>query len=203
MTNANNFELGQGDNFIFALDVSASMNATDTPTGQSRIEYSKEKAKLFATEADKYDSDGADYYTFGQKVTPYLNRTVDQAKALIDGLHANEMATDTAGLIKAAWARAKEIKAAGNENNVVLMIVTDGAPSDGEAVKTAIRDIASQLNDRTDFGIVFLTVGVVDNNLRGFLADLDDNLNAKFDIVDVKAFEDVDFVQAFAGAISD
>ena len=58
--NPNNFELNKGEQFIFALDVSRSMGATDCPGGLSRIEFSKESAKMFATEAAKYDPDGAD-----------------------------------------------------------------------------------------------------------------------------------------------
>ena len=44
---------------------------------------------------------------------------------------------------------------------------------------------------------------MIDGPLRAFLTELDDNLKAKHDIVDVKALEDVDFVGAFAGALND
>lgn len=201
--NANNFELNKGDQFIFGLDVSASMNATDTPTGQTRIDYAKEQAKTFAGEAAKYDPDGADYFTFGQKVTPYLNQSPEDAVKLIDSLKANEGSTDTAGLISAAWKRAKEIRDGGATDNIVLMVVTDGAPNDGEAVKKVIRDIADSLTNGEEFGIIFLTVGNIDSNLQSFLTDLDDNLNAKHDIVDVKDLMSVNFMEAFSGAVND
>lgn len=201
--NANNLELNKGDQFIFALDVSRSMGARDCPGGVERIQYAKESAKLFASEAAKYDPDGADYFTFGEKITPYLNQTEAQAHALIDSIKANEGSTDTAGVIQAAYNRAKELRANGVTDNIVLMIVTDGAPNDGEAVKTTIRNIADELPNGEDFGMIFLTVGQVDANLRAFLTDLDDNLNAKHDIVDVKDFMEVNFAQAFDGATHD
>lgn len=207
--NANNFELNKGDQFIFGLDVSASMNATDTPTGQTRIDYAKEQAKTFAGEAAKYDPDGADYFTFGQKVTPYLNQTPEDAVKLIDSLKANEGSTDTAGVISAAWKRAQELRAQGVNDNIVLMVITDGAPNDAEAVKTVIRDITKTLTNGEEFGIIFLTVGQIDAGLRGFLTDLDDNLNSvdsagnPVDIVDVKDLMSVNFMEAFSGAVND
>lgn len=201
--NANNFELNVGDQFLFAIDVSASMNNTDCPGGLSRIQYAKEQAKVFATEAGKFDPDGADYFTFGEKITSYLNSTPEAAHKLIDGLRANEGMTDTAGVISAAWKRAQEIRAGGCTDNIVLMVITDGAPSNPEAVKKVIREIAATLTNGEEFGIIFLTVGQIDQALRAFLTELDDTLNAKHDIVDVKDFMEVNFLQAFSGAVND
>lgn len=203
MTNASNFELNQGDQFIFALDVSASMNHSDCPNGLSRIQYSKEQAKVFASEAAKYDPDGADYLTFGEKIVTYWNQNEAEAHALIDSLKANEGMTDTSGAISAAWKRAQELRAQGVTDNIVLMVVTDGAPSDKEAVKKVIRDIADTLTNGEEFGIIFLTVGQIDAGLNAFLTELDDTLNAKHDIVDVKDFMTVNFLQAFSGAVND
>ncbi len=201
--NPNNLELNKGDQFIFALDVSMSMNQKDCPGNLSRIEYSKEQAKVFAAEAGKYDPDGADYLTFGEKITKYWNQSPEDAAKLIDGLKASEGSTDTAGAISTAWERAKELRANGCTDNIVLFIVTDGAPNDREAVKITIRKIAETLDNGEEFGISFLTVGQIDQGLREFLTELDDTLNAKHDIVDVKDFMQVDFVGAFVGAIHD
>jgi Mg-chelatase subunit ChlD len=196
-----NLELNKGDNFIFGLDVSGSMTTTDTPTGQSRIEFAKEKAIAFALEASKWDEDGIDLITFGHKITNFNNVTAETSKQIIESLQANEGSTDTAGLIKAAYARHKEI---GSSENTVLFIVTDGAPNDKEAVKQAIINITNELVDEHSFAISFLTVGKIDAGLQAFLTELDDNLKgAKYDIVDVKALEDVDFIAAFVGALHD
>ena len=53
MSDANQLELNKGDNFIFGVDVSASMQTTDCPNGASRIDYLKEKVIQFANEAGK------------------------------------------------------------------------------------------------------------------------------------------------------
>ena len=53
MSEANQFELNKGDNFIFAVDVSGSMAANDCPGNMTRIEFLKEKGKLFDTKPSK------------------------------------------------------------------------------------------------------------------------------------------------------
>lgn len=197
---ASQFELNKGDNFIFGVDVSASMGATDCPNGVSRIEYLKEKVKLFAVEASKWDEDGIDVLTFGQKVTEYRGITAEKAAEVITPLKANEMQTQTADLISKAYEMHKE----GGYEQTVLFIATDGAPSNPQAVKDTIVDITTKVANDKEFTISILTVGQIDSGLQAFLTDLDDNLEgAKHDIVDVKSLEEVDFMEAFAGALND
>lgn len=194
-----NLELNKGDNFIFGIDVSGSMSTPDCPGNLTRIEYLKEKTIAFAIEAGKYDSDGIDVLTFGHQVRSHLGVTAEKAKDIVGKLQANEGATMTHLLIDEAYALHKH----GGYEQTVLFIATDGAPSDPDAVKTAIRRIAAELDDEHEFAISFLTVGVIDHSLRAFLDMLDDNLGAKHDIVDVKALDQVDFVTAFVGALHD
>lgn len=198
--NTNNLELNKGDNFIFAIDVSGSMGANDCPGGMTRIEFLKEKVKLFATEASKWDTDGIDVLTFGHQVTPFLGVTGDKAGEIIGKLGATEGSTDTAGVIRAAY---KLHKDAGKEQTV-LFVATDGEPNDRDAVKKAIVDITNDVKDEREFNISFLTVGQINAGLQSFLTDLDDNLKAaKYDIVDVKELESIDFMAAFMGALND
>lgn len=193
-------ELNKGDNFIFAVDVSASMQTTDCPNGTSRIEYLKEQVKTFAVEASKWDEDGIDVLGFGQKVTAHRNVTAEKAQDIIGSLKANEGMTDTASVIKAAYGIHKEGKYA----QTVFFLATDGEPSDRNAVKKAIIDISNDIKDEHEFAISFLTVGNVAPDLRAFLDALDDDLKgAKHDIVDVKKLEEVDFISAFSGALHD
>jgi hypothetical protein len=201
-----NYELDQGDQFIFGIDVSASMQTADVGR-KSRIEALKEKVVVFIKEASKYDPDGVDVLTFGQYVKHLGAVTADEAEKLITPLKANEMATDTAALIAKAY---ELFTAKASPDNTVLFIATDGAPSDRNAVKSEIRRIA-KLQDagNENFSISFLTVGEIDAGLQSFLTELDDDLKAvdkngnPIDIVDVKAFADVDFMSAFAGALND
>lgn len=197
---ANNFELNKGDNFIFGVDVSGSMDANDCPGGMKRIEYLKEKTIQFANEASKWDEDGIDVITFGHMIIPYYGVTADNAADIIRKLKANEGSTDTAGLINAAYQRHKATKS----QQTVLFIATDGEPSDREAVKKAIVAITQDVSDEREFNISFLTVGQVSSGLQAFLTSLDDDLKgAKYDIVDVKRLEEIDFMSAFMGALND
>jgi hypothetical protein len=174
----------------------------DTPTGQSRIDFSKEKVKLFASEADKLDPDGVDYFTFGSKITSFIGLTVEKAHELINSLKANECSTNTAGLITAMYDRMKQLRASGVTDHLIAFIITDGDSSDREAVKTVLRAIADEQPDGEGIGFTFLRVGS-DQSVVQFLTDLDDNLNTKFDIVDTKVLEDVDFEAAAMGALHD
>lgn len=199
-TPANNFELNKGDNFIFAVDVSGSMGHNDCPGNLTRIEFLKEKVKLFATEASKWDEDGIDVLTFGHQVTPYLGVTAETAGEIIGKLGANEGSTDTAGVIRKAY----ELHKNAGKAQTTLFVATDGEPNDRQAVKQAIIDITNDVKDEREFNISFLTVGKIDAGLAAFLTALDDDLSAaKYDIVDVKELESVDFMSAFMGALND
>lgn len=193
------FELNKGDNFIFGVDVSGSMQATDCPGGASRIDFLKEKTIAFAKEASKWDEDGIDVIAFGHAVTVHPNVTAEKAEQIIGALKANEMSTDTAGLVKKAY----ELHKKGNYEQTVLFIATDGVPNDANALKQVIRSIAAEVKDAREFKISFLTVGILTAETEAFLTDIDDNLKATHDIVDRKALQDVDFMEAFAGALND
>lgn len=196
--NSNNLELNEGDDFIFLLDVSGSMSATDTPTGQSRYDFAKEKALAFCNEAAKIDTDGISIFRFGHQITKFSDITPDKIEAAFAG-GPTEMSTDTAGAIKAAWEEHLERK---NEQTFVL-IVTDGAPNNKDAVKQIIVDITNKVKDEREFNISFLQVGN-DPNVAAFLSAIDDDLKgAKYDIVDCKRLEEVTFMSAVAGAMND
>jgi uncharacterized protein YegL len=194
-----NLELNKGDNFIFGIDVSGSMGATDCPGGASRIDYLKENVLTFIGEAAKYDEDGIDVITFGHAINVNKGVTVEKAKEIVGPLRASESMTKTAELIQAAYKLHKD----GGYAQTVLFIATDGAPSDKEAVKESIRTIAAEIKDEHEFAISILTVGQIDAGLQSFLSELDDNLKAKHDIVDVKKLEEIDFLSAFVGALHD
>lgn len=193
-----NLELNKGDNFIFLFDVSASMQAKDAPSGASRIDYLKEKLTTFVNEAAKYDDDGIDLITFGHQVTVQPKLTSANAGPVIASLKANESSTYTDLAINQAYSIHKK----GGYKQTVVFIATDGAPADEAAVKESIRSIAAELKDEHEFAISFLKVGQ-DQGVASFLEELDDNLKAKHDIVDVKSLDEVDFMTAFAGALHD
>jgi Mg-chelatase subunit ChlD len=196
-----NLELNKGDNFIFAVDVSGSMQTADCPGGLTRIEFLKEKVIQFAVEASRYDTDGIDVLTFGHAVSPFPGVTGERAREIITPLRATEGATNTHAVIK----RAYKMHTDGCYPQTVLFVATDGQPSDPDAVKATIIEIAKSLKCPEEFAISILTVGVVSDELRTYLTQLDDELSTCGipDIVDVKTLEEVDFLSAFSGAVHD
>lgn len=199
MTNPNNLELNKGDQFIIGLDISGSMGTTDCPGGMSRINYTLETLKTFVREAAKWDPDGVSFYPFGVQCHAYPDMLPDAIDAKLVGIKL-EGATMTHLAIQAAYA---EHKRKSNEQTF-LMVFTDGEPSDPDALKKAIIDITNDVKDEKEFRIAFLTVGVRSTNLDAYLTALDDDLTgAKYDIVDVKRIEDVDFMAAVDGALND
>lgn len=198
--NPNNLELNVGDNFIFGVDVSASMQMRDCPGNMTRIDFLKEKVIQFATEASKFDTDGIDVLTFGHTVTPFSGINADRAQEIISKLRADQAATHTHELIR----RAFQIHKTGAYAQTVLFIASDGAPSDRDEVLDAIVQITEEIKDEHEFAISILTVGNIDPGLQAWLTQLDDDLpGAKYDIVDVKRLEEVDFMTAFVGALHD
>lgn len=193
-----NLELNKGDNFIFLFDVSGSMTISDTPSGVPRIDYLKEKLAAFVDEAGKYDDDGIDLITFGHAITQKPKLTPQNAKEVIASLKANESATATDKAIQTAY----DLHKSGGYKQTIVFVATDGAPSDPGAVKDVIRKIAAEIKDEHEFALSFLLVGK-DEGIRAYTKELDDDLNAKHDIVDVKELDEVDFVSAFAGALHD
>lgn len=205
-----NYELNEGDNFVFCIDVSASMQIDDCPGKMKRIDYLKEKVSAFIHAAGKYDSDGIDLITFGRTVTVHKCVTPDNAATTLSDLVAVQSKTDTAGAIWEAYVQHKAYRERGGTDQTVVFIATDGQPTDQEAVVSALRAIAKEQQAAArQFCVSFLTVGVISPELRQFLMMLDDTLAAvdsdgkPIDIVDVKALDDVDFETAFEGAIND
>lgn len=192
-------ELNKGDNFILGIDVSASMQTQDCPNNTKRIDYLKETAIAFASEAEKWDEDGIDVVAFGANITTHKGVTAAKAGDIIGGLKAVEPQTRTAEAIQAAY----DLHKKGGYAQTVFFLFTDGEPADRGAVMETIRKIAAEIKDEHEFAISVLTVGNIAPDLANFLKMLDDELNAKHDIVDVKKIEEVDFMAAFAGALHD
>lgn len=200
--NVNNLELNKGDDFIIALDISASMQATDCPGSLSRTKYALEQFGVFVKEASKWDTDGVSLYAFGVNVHTLPDVNADGLDAAIGQITSKpyEGATMTHSVVQKAYAEHLERK---NEQTV-LMVFTDGEPSDPDSLLKTIADITNQVKDEREFNIAFITVGNRTPGLEAFLAKLDDGIpGAKYDIVDVKRLEEVDFYKAFDGALND
>lgn len=194
-----NLELNKGDQFIIGLDISGSMGTSDCPGGMTRINYTLETVKVFVREAAKWDPDGVSFYPFGATVHAFPDLQPDDIDSKLVGIKL-EGATMTHLAVARAYAEHK----AKNNEQTFFMIFTDGEPSDPDALKKAIIDITTDVKDEKEFRIAFLTVGIRSAGLDAYLTALDDDLKgAKYDIVDVKKLEDVDFMAAVNGALTD
>lgn len=196
-----NLEVNKGDQFIAALDISGSMNASDTPGGLSRLKYSLETFKTFASEAAKFDPDGVSLYLFGATLKAFPDLKPDEFSSKLADIKT-EGATMTHLAIRAAFDEHIQKKS----QQTFLLIFTDGEPSDPDATKQAIIDITKAVKDPLEFRIAFITVGERSPDLEAYLTHLDDTLTsdgAAHDIVDVKRIDEVDFMAAINGALTD
>lgn len=195
-----NKELNTGDNLVFLFDVSYSMDENDTPTGASRLNFSKEKAIALVNEAVKYDPDGVDIGVFGRGARWVGKANGNNASDLIGNVRTSDGQTDT----HSAIALAHDLHKSAAHKQTFCFLVTDGEPSNRGAVRGVIQGIAEQLKDEHEFAIGILTVGKIDPGLADFLKELDDTLKAKFDIVDVTALEDAqDLIEIASKALHD
>lgn len=195
-------ELDTGDNLQFIFDVSFSMNEKDTPTGANRLDYAKEKAIGLANAAVKYDPDGVEIGVFGKGARWIGKATAENAGDLIGPLKPTDGQTDLHLAIRLGY----ESHVRNGNQQTFCFLVTDGEPSDRDAVRNEIAAITEKLRDEHEFAIGLLPVGDLEKNpsLKKFLTELDDTLKAKFDIVDVTRLEDAeDLIQIATKALHD
>ena len=211
MSEPNQYEINEGDNFFWLIDKSGSMQTTDcvSPSGgkENRITHIKPKVIEFITAGEKYDKDGTTLIIFGSDVDVIDGVTAAKAAEKVGKLTAIDGSTRT----DLALAKAYELHKKGGYKQSVAFVATDGEPTGienaQEKVKEVLRSIAKDVASRGDefgFAVSFLTVGKPSEALDAFLKDLDDNLGAEIDIVDYKAFDELTTLEAaFAGALHD
>lgn len=186
----------QNRDYVLVIDKSGSMGATDTPTGQTRFKYVEESTVAIASVLEKYDPDGITVIPFAGNYKVYDNTT---AAKVADVFKENEPMGGTmlAAPLKQIFDNYTAQKKAGTTkaNGTIVLVVTDGQPSDGKEAAKAISDFTKTLdNGDGEFGITFVQVGH-DAEATKFLKSLDDDLvsaGAKFDIVDTKTIDEVE-----------
>ena len=187
MTNTTN-NLANLANFDFQIliDTSGSMGSNDAGKVGTRLQRAKESVIGLVGELSQIDEDGIDVIFFGgETVThvPNVKSTTDVDAAF------NRRAS---GGTPTAEALTKALEVAGKSDKPDFLVVfTDGEPNNREAVKTVIRNQANKQANDADLTILFIQVGD-DPSAASFLAELDDGLNAKLDIVDVKTQAEAD-----------
>jgi len=204
-----NIEIDPNKQYLLAGDISASMDFKDPKcSGLTRYEYMLEKFKAFIKISEDYDPDGPTIILFGEHVKVFRNTNLAAVESKLAKIEF-EGFTNTDKVIDEAFKLHKEekteLKKQGKTHpGSVLMLFTDGAPTNRAAVGRSIIEIANAIDNRDEFSIIFLTVGSIASDLQDWLTMIDDNLKgAKYDIVDVKALEDITFLGAVKGALTD
>ena len=191
--------------FIIAIDKSGSMQGPGAHN-QTRWKEAQETTLAIATKAAEFDDDGITVIPFANTLKIYDNVTPDKVTQIFTENEPNG-GTDTAALLKTIFDRYTSAKPT---KPVILVVVTDGEPNDKNAVKAEIKKFAETLTDNgagdtDEFGILFLQIGN-DPVATSFLKELDDNLGAKFDIVNTKTadeLESITLTEAFLAALED
>lgn len=196
--------------YVLLIDKSGSMEGNDTPTGQSRWKYAEESTLAIAKKCQEYDPDGITLAVFAGGFKIYENTTPEK---VADVFKENSPMGGTilAPPLKAIFDSYLARKKAGTTkaNGEILLVVTDGQPSDESAVAKEIIAFGNKLDNPDDeYGISFIQVGK-DAGASAFLKKLDDDLvkqGAKHDIVDTKTMDDVEnigLMETLVAALND
>jgi uncharacterized protein with von Willebrand factor type A (vWA) domain len=193
-------ELKKGDHIIVAVDQSGSMNETDPKCdGLRKWTWMEETLLSYVKGAEAFDTTGISVHFFADHVEAYQNQTdPDKVKVLFER-HSPGGSTHTERVIQSAW---KEHVSVGRPT--YLLVFTDGAASDRQALFDSIVSVTKQMKDPEEFRIAFLPIGTPDADLAGFLDELDEGMEkhgATEDIVGVIDPTQVDFEGAIADAI--
>lgn len=173
--------------FVVCIDASGSMaepNDDRQPNGVSRWARIQEDAIAFCRDLDKIDSDGIDVVFFGGgQATSHRNVNADKVKQVF-------AERSPRGGTPLAEALTEALKLGGSKKKFIL-VWTDGTPDNPESVIQVIRNQANKQQTDEECTFLFVQVGR-DAQASAYLRKLDDNLNAKFDIVDAMTIEEAE-----------
>lgn len=171
--------------FVVVLDASGSMGYPSTRyTGKSRWEEAQESIFGIASALAQFDSNGIDIVVFGGDVQVFEGVTPDK---VVDVFKSRSPRGDTP--LAEALAALDDLAADGKKT--IAIVFTDGEPNSKPDAIKVIENIANKQEADENFTILFVQIGD-DTGAAKFLAQLDDDLNTKFDIVDAIAAVDAD-----------
>lgn len=204
-------EVNPNREYYFALDISASMSATDLKCdGLSRYQYVLDKFKKFAKIAEEYDQhEGITVFLFGEKVQMFPETKFENVSSKLDKVDF-EGQTNLHLLLNDAFDQhLKEKRDLANEKKpcigTQLLVFTDGEPSNRARVSREIVRIANSIDREDEFNITFLTVGTISRELKQYLDGLHDNIKneikAGFDIIHIMEADNTDFIKAVGASL--
>jgi Mg-chelatase subunit ChlD len=195
--------------FRIVVDRSGSMAQKDMQGGQSRWKAAEETTFALASKAQELDPDGITVYAFNSSFQKWDNQTADKISDLFKSVEPNG-GTTLVPVLNDIFSNYKKAKAAGQTkpNGELVVVITDGEPTDRNEVARAIIEFTKSLESRAEFGLLFVQAGH-DSQATSFLKKLDDDLEkngAKFDIVDTITIEEAankSLTDVILGALND
>jgi Mg-chelatase subunit ChlD len=176
--------------YFLLIDSSGSMSEPIRKgSSVTRWESMQETAMDFSRDLDKLDSNGTTVITFGRSVEVFHNVTSAKVREVFETVSPRG-GTPSAEAFKMAVAEARK---AGRKS--ILMMWTDGRPSDPEAFAAAIIEASNSLEADDELTLLIIQIGD-EPSATTYLKSLDNDLRgAKFDIVDVRTVQEA---EAFA-----
>ena len=182
--------------YVVLIDASGSMANTDGKAA-TRFERAKESVIGLVSELGAVDEDGIDVITFGGESIIHTGGVKTPADVQSAFNRRVAGSTPTAEALELAF------KIAGKSDKPdFVIVITDGEPNNRQAVKDVLIKQANSQNADGDLTVLFIQIGD-DASAAGFLAELDDGLNAKFDIVDTMTQAKADSYPSLAALIED
>ena len=174
----------QGKDLIVLLDISGSMQTSETSGGvfgiggktETRIEMAKTLIQAHYELFKQYSGkETVSFILFDNRVTYYEVSNKAELDALLDKTVTGGT-TNTAGALELAFSKV------GKE--AVVLVYTDGEPSNRDAVVRTIKQKATSGVDPDKFGIMFAQVGS-DAGALAFLKYLDDTVGEELGGIDI------------------
>lgn len=183
--------------YVLVIDKSGSMEERDCAGGKSRWVYAQESTMAIARRVNEWDPDGITVIPFAGSFKVYDNTTPDKVKDIFNE-NSPMGGTTLSPVLEQVFTTHFNQKQKGTlkANGTLCLVVTDGQPSDEQAVARSIVNFTKKLDSREEFGLSFIQVGK-DSSASAYLKRLDDHLTAegaKYDIVDTKTIEEVESI---------
>lgn len=164
--------------YILVVDRSGSMSG-------ARWRQATEAVKTLAPQIVRFDPDGVTLILFDHEVLKFENITTAEQVNEIMGSHQPRGSTDLALALDTAFMDYFNNNT--TDNPCSILVVTDGAPNDQEAVARCIVAATKAMEIDAELSVSFISIGSDQGCIR-YLQSLDDDLEskygAKFDIVD-------------------
>ncbi|CUG84839.1 Hypothetical protein, putative [Bodo saltans] len=180
--------------YILVIDHSGSMMGENWAAAEEAVEF-------FASSICDFDPDGVSVILFDHDVLKFENvRDPEFIKNLFMS-HSPYGSTDLAKALDVAF----QEHFASKRGASTVLVITDGAPDSQDDVESVIKKAAASITSDEELSISFVQIGR-DADARTFLKFLDDELNAKFDIVDVVVpsdFQEMSFADVIKKSLSD